>query len=453
MKTRKRRIELLSFYNHTGIEKHLEEMARKGWMIERISNFFWTYRKIEPQELQVAVTYFPKASEFDSGPSEAQQRLLDFCAGTGWELACTWFQMQIFYNSAADPTPIHTDPALEVDAIHRACKANYLRSMVVLLVISLVMALLFLSSLISDTLRILASPGDLLTGTGWLCLLLLSAVELAVYFTWRRRAKKAAEHGLFLDTPTTTLFQQILAAIFLLFLVYWAANLVMLHDPLMAWIAVLMYAAIFVSIFLTGAVRRLVKRIGLSSAANRLLTACACFLLAFVFINAVVSFGVQLAKTIPRETLPLYVEVPLRVGDLLDTEYSDYITTLSPDESLLLSRLEIHQRHGFDDEPSPEIPELSYEVFIVKVPALYGFFESQMKRLIVLSAFWKGDIAETEAAPWGADRAYRLVMEDGREENTYLLCYGDRLVRIGLNWTPDAGQMAVAGERLATAWK
>lgn len=89
MKTQKRRLELLSFYNHTGIENHLADMARKGWMIERITNFFWTYRKIEPQELQVAVTYYSKASDFDPGPSEAQQRLLDFCADTGWELACT----------------------------------------------------------------------------------------------------------------------------------------------------------------------------------------------------------------------------------------------------------------------------------------------------------------------------------------------------------------------------
>jgi len=34
MKTRLRRIETLSFYDHTGIEKHLTRMAGKGWMIE-----------------------------------------------------------------------------------------------------------------------------------------------------------------------------------------------------------------------------------------------------------------------------------------------------------------------------------------------------------------------------------------------------------------------------------
>ena len=50
MKTRKRRIEFFSFYNHTGIEAHLTKMANKGWLIESISNLYWTYRRIFGKE-------------------------------------------------------------------------------------------------------------------------------------------------------------------------------------------------------------------------------------------------------------------------------------------------------------------------------------------------------------------------------------------------------------------
>ena len=59
MKGKKRKLELLSFYDHTGIERHLADMAQKGWMIERMSNYFWTYRKIQPQKLIFTVSYFP----------------------------------------------------------------------------------------------------------------------------------------------------------------------------------------------------------------------------------------------------------------------------------------------------------------------------------------------------------------------------------------------------------
>ena len=49
MKNTKRRIEPLSFFDHTGISGHLERMAAKGWMIEKIINTGWVYRRIEPK--------------------------------------------------------------------------------------------------------------------------------------------------------------------------------------------------------------------------------------------------------------------------------------------------------------------------------------------------------------------------------------------------------------------
>ena len=448
MNTKKRRLEALSFYDHTGIEKHLADMARKGWMIEQISNYYWTYRKIEPQELKFTVTYFPKANDFDPAPSEAQQTLMDFCADTGWELACTWFQMQIFYNTADNPTPINTDPALEVDTIHRACKAQYLRSYKILSVIGLIGSFFFVSSLISDTLRLIASPSDLMTGTIFLALFLLCTRELIAYYTWHRKAKRAAEHEMFLDTPSTAAFQKTVLAILLPFVMYWLVNLAFGRDPLMAWIAVMVLSAIFGTTVLVNAVKRLLKKKGASSGVNKILTTISSFVIAFILMSVVISAGVYISKGIPKEELLYGGDIPLKVEDLMSVDYSDYIIEHSPDESLLLTRLEIDQRHGFDDEASPEIPELNYEIYIVKVPELYGFCENQMKRLIVLSASWNGELVEGDGASWGADRAYRLVMDDGTEKDVYLLCYADRLVRIEFNWTPTQDQMSIVGRQL-----
>lgn len=73
MRETKRRLELYSFYDRTGLERHLERMAEKGWLLEKIGQFFWTYRRIEPKHLTFSVCYFPAASAFDPGPSEEQQ--------------------------------------------------------------------------------------------------------------------------------------------------------------------------------------------------------------------------------------------------------------------------------------------------------------------------------------------------------------------------------------------
>jgi len=65
MRKTKRRLETLSFYDHTGISAHLEKMAAKGWMLERVANYGWIYRRMEPRKLHFAVCYYPKASEYD----------------------------------------------------------------------------------------------------------------------------------------------------------------------------------------------------------------------------------------------------------------------------------------------------------------------------------------------------------------------------------------------------
>ena len=54
MKNKKRRMELISFYDSTKIKKHLEQMAEKGWLLESMSNFGWVYRRIEPKKLNIS---------------------------------------------------------------------------------------------------------------------------------------------------------------------------------------------------------------------------------------------------------------------------------------------------------------------------------------------------------------------------------------------------------------
>ena len=57
MKETKRRMERLSFYDHTGIAAHLEKMAAKGWMLDKIGAYLWRYRRTEPKQLAFAVSY------------------------------------------------------------------------------------------------------------------------------------------------------------------------------------------------------------------------------------------------------------------------------------------------------------------------------------------------------------------------------------------------------------
>ena len=224
MKNTKRRMEVFSFFDHTGISAHLENMAQKGWMIEKITTFGWRYRRIEPQKVKFAVSYYPKASEFDPEPSEEQKIFHEFCAHTGWKLACTSAQLQIFYNERKNPTPIETEPVLELQTIHASVKRGMLPSYLLLMLVAVLNARLFISRLLGDPIDLLASPSGLFSGFTVIWLALLCAVELVTYFKWYSKAKVAAEQGEFLKAPSTAKFQKVVLVIVGIALIYWAVN-------------------------------------------------------------------------------------------------------------------------------------------------------------------------------------------------------------------------------------
>ena len=197
MKNTKKRMEVFSFYDHAGISRHLEKMAAKGWMIERMSNFGWVYHRIDPKPVKFAVSYYPKASEFDPEPTDEQKTFHEFCAHTGWKLACTSAQLQIFYNEQENPTPIETEPVLELQSIHASAKKSFIPSYLLLLLISIMCGGLFVSGMLGDPIGQLASPVKLFTGLCYLVLLILCVVELICYFRWYHKAKKLAEQGIF----------------------------------------------------------------------------------------------------------------------------------------------------------------------------------------------------------------------------------------------------------------
>lgn len=326
MKELKRRLETFSFYDHTGIEKHLENMAEKGWLLSEINRFTWVYRRIEPKKLHFAVTYYPKASEFDPEPQEGQMIYQDYSAHTGWKFICSSAQMQIFCNEEENPVPLETDPAVEVQTIHKAAKKAFLLSYYILLAIAVLDTALFISRLLGDPIGLLSSTTQLSTGFCWALLFLLCVVELGGYYRWRRKAIKAAENGEFLDTRSHTLFQKIILAAALVALIYVFINMISVGNRMMLTIYTLMLAYMITLIVVVNAVKKFMKRKKASRTANLTVTLVVDFVLAFAMLAAI-TFGTLKASQaglfnpgaetyehngstwiLYQDELPLYVE-------------------------------------------------------------------------------------------------------------------------------------------------
>ena len=458
MKNTKRKMLFHSFYDHTGIEAHLERMAERGWLLDKIGKAFWRYRRIEPRKLTFCVSYFPKASQFDPGPSEAQETFYDFCAHTGWTLAASSAQLQVFYNEREDPTPIDTDPVLEVDAIHQSAKKGWLISMFIFLGLSLITETMFLSQLLDRPLDILCNPYALFAVLCYAALFLLTAVELATYYIWRSRAKRAAEQGEFLATRSHPVLQKLLLALITVGFVWLAVSQLFGGSGPLAVLMVAMTCSVFAVVAIVWGVSSLMMRKNVSKDTNRMVTWFLSIALSLLLVALIPAVIFQLDQSGWREQAVRPDELPLALPELLHVpaDGADWDWDRNVSSSPLVDYLSARQYLWNGREAGGPAPLwLSYSVAVVKAPFLYDVCKNEMltrydtRDRLGVPEGEKSWYEPADPAPWGAEDAYEKYFQNPAVTGpTYLLCYPGRIVEIDFDWEPTPEQIALAAEKL-----
>ena len=476
---KKQEINLYAYYDHAGIVRHLEDMARQGWQLEKAGSVFWTYRRCKPAELRYAVVYFSKASQFDPEPPAEQREFWELCKATGWELVTNRYQMQIFRNPAPDAIPIETDPVVQVENVRAAMKKGSARANWCLLATSLLQ--LWLQSRSVYTIRdLLLSTFTLLAILIWLMLGIKAVMELIGYYRWCRKARTAAKEEGVLLSPRTRKWWQILQILGFLVTVALALSLPLLstsHNPstLITLVAVLAYT-LLLTLIVNGS-RQLMKKKGFSAEANMGLNILIAIVGTFVLMGGLIwmSFrvaddpslnGHQNAETISYTrgyrtyTYDFYRDpIPLSIEDLTGAELDpDYSRQMDVRGTPLLREYDIRQvipYYSYSDAP-----ELTYTVWEVGISSLYGPVKNSFFKDTVYTFHGQIDFViphgwvAADAAPWGALDAYQYHDEDGQPYGSYLLCYDSRFVEISFDaWNaapPTAEQMTLVGKVLGS---
>ena len=453
-------IPQFTFYDRTGIRAFLEHQAEDGWLLDKIGSFLWRFRRIQPKRLRFAVTYFPAASAFDPGPSDAEQTFREFCAHAGWKLAASSAQLQIFWNEDPDPVPIETDPVMELENIHSSVKRSYLLSQWMLLAVAVMQLGLIVYRLATDLVSTLASNANLFTIFSYFMLLTMCALEISGYYRWRRRALTAArKDGVFLETRGRRSYAYwILLVVCLAFLaMLWSMGspgfvLLGLGGPVMMFlmVAVLLGAS------------TLMKKLGASGGVNRAVTIALTVVLSVGMVTLVIVSVMRNRDTLledePVETYEyggmtweIYDDpLPLTLADLgleqVDTRYSKQKTGFG---SLLLSEYQYIQRtlHG-----DPDTVRFWYSVVEVKADI---FYEAALKNMLdtsdhgysvdIYGNSFREEYRMVDAAPWGAERAYRTHYQD-EWLNSFILCYDGVIVELDPSWELTEAEMAIVGQ-------
>lgn len=452
MKDRKWDFIPFSCYDRTGMERHLEQRAAQGWLLERISNFGWYYRRIEPRQIHFTVTHYLRASQFDPEPTEEQREFHDFCLRSGWRLAASSGQMQVFYNEEPDPVPIDTEPALELERIGKMMK-RVLPFQFILLAIGFCMGGSWLWSLTHRPIDLLSSAYNLATGAIWLMLFLWCAADLFRYFTWRYKAKKAAPLGEFVPTKGC---HKLMLAMLAVTVLSFAYLLLADRKPGFRLVMLLILAGYALLFLVVNGVKGYLKRRKASRALNRGITLTVDVVLAFalmVGIAAGLIWGISTGRISSIEEL---IDPPLSVEDLTGVEDDRYVTRRMADSTFLITQRDFYQ-HIYPDQrqAGEQLESLDYTIVDIHLPALYPWC---VEELLHDRDDWSGEMEDgqpfyyqyqaIDPAPWGAERAYQL-WAGGEPATTYLICWQGRIVELDPTFALTQEQMTIAAEKLA----
>lgn len=454
MKQTKRCIAQFTFYDRTGIQAFLEKQARQGWRLEKLSRWGWKFRRIEPTNLHYAVTYFPRASQFDAEPTEDQQHMQALCEHTGWTLVDRDAQLQIFCHEPVEdgaPVPIETDAALELDNIHQAVKKSYIPSYCLLLLLAFYQGFGFVQDVLRRPLETLSSNGALFIPVMVLTLLLMCVMELGGYFLWRRKAlRQLAMDGGFVATRSS---RSLMLAMLWLVL---AAFVLMLTtvSPVYTRVMLIYLAGIMVLSALVRGVTLLGKRRGWEADANRFLTFAAVIVGAIALVTVLVHLPEAVFADEEDRMHQRYAQQPLHLSDFCDMAdvESDYSLTESSSVLLSRSRLMEHSR------TADSTPSMICIVVDVKLPPLYDFCRDALLDDVPREPLNDPEdggesiyerYLPVDPQPWSAQAAYRLHWNDQPATGEdYILCYEDRIVSLLLGLIPTEEQKAAIGERL-----
>lgn len=119
--------------NYPSVERHLEKMANKGWLINKIvaGNIF-IYKKIEPEELDFSIALYEVETAFTRKSKEELDEFNSVCESVGWNYATKSFNLHIYFKEkGTDAMEIQTDDEEEFSTLEfigkKYIKSNYIQ--------------------------------------------------------------------------------------------------------------------------------------------------------------------------------------------------------------------------------------------------------------------------------------------------------------------------------------
>lgn len=444
MKTKKQ-FNFYSFYDLSGMSRHLEIMAAKGWFPRKLGTFLWQYEQGEPAELTYDVCYCGEAAAYTPEKGRKEMTFRENAEKKGWSLAASSQRIQVYSTEKKDPAPVSDSPYDRITGVSQAAKPGIFLygTMIVLAIFSILVLGLRMNM---SPVGVLSDSFGLAIGAVLSILAVYYVLDMILYFRWKSRAEIAATSNEYEVTGTQSqravktglVVAALLAGMVLFF--SGGSPLVKTFVSYLAGILVLMLILTVVRI-------QLLKK-GLSPKKARTYTRTINVIVAIVLVG-----GITLSlNQMQRQDRGTDGEMPVTVQKLFqDIGGREVFDHARSKETFLICYSEAFQSAQAEDG-SPETL-ISYEIVDSKMVPVDSFvLDYYLHRTESVAMQEDGTpiflYREMDPALWGAEKAWRMYREE-EAQNVYLILYGDRLIELGAAWALTEQQMRICMENFA----
>ena len=415
------------------LAEFLEKKAAEGWQLTSKTGVSLGFRRSALRKVRVSVELvYSDDNDYDNA------RFIEYCESAGWRHMFSDGKIQIFETDDLDATPIHTDPALKLAAVHRKAKKMNLWLPVIALFFSCLWMKHFRLNFDYGTLM---SSREILAVFGMPFLMLVLVLLAGSYLHWYLKAKKAVADGQSPDYRKKRL-NRILDKVILLYIFggIWGAQLLDAYfsgkrTEMITTLALFAVILLFIILFPFFSARFGTARKG--NYGTYLLIGIGLAVLTSAVTGVIIETAesgeyVQVDGSYQMVSLD---ELPLTMEDLgIETAaYADRYCDRGGTPFIRYMECD-------DFSNNEENYFLSYRVYVGNARKLVQWMIESRREFM--------EFSEIEDEGFHGGKTYISVGEGGSKENKWILQYGDRAIWINTNIPLSDSQKKIIREKL-----
>lgn len=185
--------------DYKAMGEYLEEMAEKGWMLEKVGRYTAKFRAIKPQNIKFYVDVFKEGGPLTPEKTESSEEYRKLCQESGWTFICSQDYLQFFYAEGdSEPVPIQTDEEIEQKIVEHTLLKRELRG----ILIFTILAIYILVRNIPVKYTNLLSFAGVISTYLFPILCLFTAIPAVYSIIWMIKARRNIKDGLSIEKPT-----------------------------------------------------------------------------------------------------------------------------------------------------------------------------------------------------------------------------------------------------------